>query len=64
MKIKNEQKGKPGRKPGTDNKVPLTIYLPESGIKKAGDGWLTIGKDRIREVVLRAANEYIQTLNS
>jgi hypothetical protein len=62
MAAKNEQKGRPGRKPGTDNKIPVTIYIPESGIKKAGEGWLITGRDRIREVALRAANEYIQSL--
>lgn len=52
--VKESQKGKPGRKPGTDNKVPVTIYVEESILSKLGNGFLITGKDKARHVALNA----------
>jgi len=50
MKI---EKKKPGRKPGKDNKVPLTIYVEQSILFKIGNGCLLTGRDKAREEALK-----------
>jgi hypothetical protein len=52
------EKKKPGRKPGKDNKVPLTIYVEQSVLLKIGEGWLLTGKDKAREEALKAVYNY------
>ena len=47
MEEQNER-GKPGRKPIDDKKIPITVYIEESVISTLGDGWLITGKDIAR----------------
>lgn len=49
-----QQKNKPGRKPGKDNKIPITIYIEQSVISKIGAGWIITGKDKAREEAVKA----------
>ena len=56
--LKNKKKA--GRKPGKDNKMPLTIYIEQSVIASIGDGKVEEGKDRAREAAVRA----VYTLNN
>lgn len=42
------KRAKPGRKPGSDNKIPLTIYVEKSRVEKAGKGNLIYGKEIIK----------------
>lgn len=47
-----------GRKPGKDNKVPLTVYVEESVVTRIGNGFLISGKDKAREVALAAIYDF------
>ena len=50
-------KKKAGRKPGKDNKMPLTIYIEQSVIKNIGNGILDDGKDKAREAASQCIYE-------
>lgn len=56
-------KGKAGRKPGTDNKIPLTIYIEQSVISKIGEGWLLTGKDKAKQEAAKAIYALIGKAN-
>ena len=49
---------KRGRKPGTDNKVPVTIYIEQSVLTRLGKGFLISGKDVARNVATNSIYEY------
>jgi hypothetical protein len=51
------EKGKPGRKPGKDNKIPLTVYVEQSVISKIGGGWLMTGRDKAKQEAVKAIYE-------
>jgi hypothetical protein len=57
MEDKNER-GKPGRKPVEDKKIPITVYIEESVITNLGGGWLISGKDKARSIASDAI--YVQ----
>ena len=48
------RKSKVGRKPGTDNKLAVTVYVQESVLTNLGKGFLISGKERAREAALQA----------
>lgn len=45
----NGTKKRAGRKPGKDNKLPLTIYIEQSVVADIGGGDIDEGKDKARE---------------
>lgn len=57
------QRGKPGRKPGKDNKIPITIYIEGSVINSLGDGFLLKGKDLARGVATGAVYQHLKELS-
>ncbi len=57
MEEQNER-GKPGRKPIDDKKIPITVYIEESVISEIGSGWLITGKDTARNLASRAIYEF------
>ncbi len=52
-----DRKSSAGRKPISDKKIPLTIYIEESVIISLGGGWLITGKDVARSVAVNAVYE-------
>ncbi len=49
-----ENKKKAGRKPGKDNKMPLTIYIEQSVVSYIGEGSIEQGKDMARDVAAQS----------
>lgn len=52
-----DNKKKAGRKPGKDNKMPLTIYIEQSVVSYIGEGSIEQGKDRARDVAVQSVYE-------
>lgn len=50
-------KKRAGRRPGKDNKLPLTIYIEQSVIVEIGNGDIDDGKDKAREVAAQSVYE-------
>ncbi len=57
MQQKTIEKGRPGRKPGKDNKIPVTIYIEQSVIERLGKGFIISGKDKARAVAVDSIYE-------
>lgn len=54
----NGNKKKAGRKPGKDNKLPLTIYIEQSVITAIGGGKIDEGKDVARDVATKSVYDF------
>jgi len=60
--INNSEKKRAGRKPGKDNKMPITLYIEQSVISKIGKGWIITGKDKAREEAVKAIYELANSI--
>ena len=57
-------KKKAGRKPGKDNKIPLTIYIEQSVVINIGDGKIDEGRDKAREVASQSVYDFNSKIRS